>query len=81
MTEGGATSETTMTLLPNSRTTIDAAALLNDPDASGPLQRFAVIVDSLGSPGEPIVVESSVYSNSGGIVWRAGSNTIGTRLR
>jgi hypothetical protein len=86
--EGGGTTEKILTLLPNSRTTLDALALLDVPDtagATGPLRRFAAVIESLGdgqtTPVPPIVVESSVYSNSAGVLWRAGSNSVATRLR
>jgi hypothetical protein len=39
-------------------------------------ERFSAVIDST----QPIVVERSVYSNSGGVVWAAGTNATGTPL-
>ena len=37
---------------------------------------FGTVIDST----EPIVVERSVYSNAGDVIWAAGSNATATRL-
>ena len=38
-----------------------------------PTGRFGVIVDSLGTPPAQLVVERSMYSNAGGVLWSAGT--------
>jgi hypothetical protein len=50
-------------------------------------RRFGAIVQShvppvfpSGKPPAQIVVERAMYSNSGGVIWAAGSNSLATRL-
>ena len=48
-------------------------------------RRFGIIVESLGSPAAQIVVERAMYNdaviNGQRVIWAAGTNVIGTRLR
>jgi hypothetical protein len=44
-------------------------------------QRFGAIVESLGTTPAQIVVERSLYTNSGGITWSSGTNALATRLQ
>ncbi len=44
-------------------------------------QRFGALVESVGLGAAPLVVESAIYGNAGGIVWAAGSNALATKLR
>lgn len=61
----------------NSRKTIPIAA--DFPDAIG--KRFGVIVESVGSPPlAELVVERSTYWDAAGVVWAAGTNTMGTPI-
>jgi hypothetical protein len=66
---------------PSSRTTVPAGVTF--PEAEG--RRFGVIVESRGTPPAQIVVERAVYNNAvvDGrlVVWAAGTNNLGTRLR
>jgi hypothetical protein len=43
--------------------------------------RFGALVESLGATPMPLVVERSMYTNAGGVVWAAGTNAVGTRLQ
>ena len=49
------------------------------PAAAG--RRFGVLVESVGLGAAPVVVESSVYADAGGVQWQAGGNALATRLR
>ncbi|MGE3844123.1 MAG: IPT/TIG domain-containing protein, partial [Vicinamibacterales bacterium] len=49
------------------------------PGAVG--RRVGVLVESIGLGEAPLVVESAVYSDAGGVTWAAGSNALATRLR
>jgi hypothetical protein len=75
--EDGTTTVRAFPLLPNSRETVPVG--FHFPEAAG--RRFGAVVESFGAPAPEIVVERAMYSNSEGVVWAAGSNVIGTRLR
>jgi hypothetical protein len=81
--EDGTTAQlqTPLALPANSRTTVAIGSVF--PQAAG--RRFGVIVESLGSPAAQIAVERAMYSNAviNGqlVIWAAGTNAVGTRLR
>ena len=72
---------TPLTLPANSRTTVAIGSAF--PQAVD--RRFGVIVESLGSPAAQIVVERAMYGNAviNGqlVIWAAGTNAVGIRLR
>jgi len=75
--EDGTTVEKTFPLNRSSRFNVDVAAEF--PAAAG--KRFGALVESLGTTPAQLVVERAVYSNAGGVVWAAGSNSLATRLQ
>jgi CSLREA domain-containing protein len=81
--EDGTTTEldTPLTVSANSRTTLEMGATF--PSATG--RRFGVIVESLGTPAAQLVVERALYNDAiirgQHVVWAAGANAMGTRLR
>jgi hypothetical protein len=75
--EDGTTSVHGLTVAANSRTNFDVRAEV--PGASG--RRFGAIVESIGATPAQIVVERAMYNDAGGVVWAAGTNNLGTRLR
>jgi hypothetical protein len=75
--EDGTTLQSTVNLLANSRTNVSIGETF--PGATG--RRFGTIIDSLGTTPAEIVVERSMYSNAGGIVWSAGTAEVATRLQ
>lgn len=75
--EDGTTAERTFPLNPNSRFNIAVAS--DFPAAVG--KRFGAVVESVGTTLADIVVERAMYSNANGVVWAAGTNALGTRLR
>ncbi len=75
--EDGTTAVRQIPLLPNSRESVPVS--LTFPEAAG--RRFGAVVESFGAPAPEIVVERAMYGNAEGVVWAAGSNVVGTRLR
>lgn len=76
--EDGAPALTTMlTVLPNSRTSIDVASTF----AGAHGKRFGALIESVGATPAPIVVERAMYADAAGEMWAAGSNLLATRLR
>ncbi len=75
--EDGTTVVRQLALLPNSRESVPVS--LTFPEAAG--RRFGAVVESFGAPAPEIVVERAMYGNAEGVVWAAGSNVVGTRLR
>jgi hypothetical protein len=75
--EDGTTAVRQIALLPNSRESVPVS--LTFPEAAG--RRFGAVVESVGAPPPEIVVERAMYGNAEGVVWAAGSNVVGTRLR
>jgi hypothetical protein len=75
--EDGTTAAKTFALPANSRFNVAVAAEF--PAAAG--KPFGAIVESTGGTPAQIVVERAICSNSGGIVWAAGSNSLATRLQ
>jgi hypothetical protein len=65
--------------------TIPANSRFNVPVGSEfplpPGTRFGAVVESLGATPAQIVVERAMYWNAAGVVWAAGSNLLGTKLR
>ena len=62
-------------LPPKSRTNAPIArSLINFADT------FAVVVESLGQHGAPIVVEHATYSSPGGVLWGSGGNALAVPL-
>jgi hypothetical protein len=45
-----------------------------------PLNRFSVLVESLGIAPVPIVVEHATYTSPGGLTWAAGGNALASPL-
>ena len=45
-------------------------------DPSRRPDRFGTLIEST----QPILVERSLYTSAGGVVWAAGTNATGTRL-
>jgi hypothetical protein len=76
MYEDGNTAVKTFTLPPSSRTNVDVAS--NFPGSDG--RTFGTLVESLGTTPAQLVVEYSLYSNAGGVVWAAGSNALASPL-
>ena len=70
-----------LALAANSRTTLPMRQFF--PTALG--RRFGTIVESVGASPAQIVVERAMYSdaviNGSAVVWAAGTNVVGTRLR
>jgi hypothetical protein len=75
--EDGGSAERTFTIAANSRFNVDVAAAF--PAAAG--QRFGALVESLGASPAQIVVERAMYSSADGLLWSAGTNALGTKLR
>jgi hypothetical protein len=66
---------------PHSRTTVQIGTEI--PQAAN--RRFGIVVESLGATPAQIVVERAMYSNATingvPVIWAAGTNVVGTRLR
>jgi CSLREA domain-containing protein len=73
--------QTPLSVPANSRTTIEVGGTF--PSTVG--KRFGVIVESLGEPAAQLVVERALYNDAiihgRNVVWAAGANAMGTRLR
>jgi hypothetical protein len=74
----GTTLVKNFTVDPTSRFTI---AVTGDGDAASQVpeltnESFATIINST----EPVIVERSLYTNSNGVIWTAGTSSTGTRL-
>ena len=65
----------TVALPPNSRTTLPMHDI---PGLVG--ARFAVLVESLGTPVADLVVERAMYWNSGTEIWAAGTELLATPI-
>ncbi len=74
--EDGGQETKTFVLNANSRTNVAVAAEF--PNSAG--RRFGAIVEA-ANPSTQIVVERAMYSNSGGVVWAAGTNAVATKLQ
>jgi Right handed beta helix region len=74
--EDGTSVERTVTLAPNSRTTLSASG--DFPAIAG--KRFGALIESLGATPAQIVVERAMYTSPNGQFWAAGTNALGTRL-
>ena len=48
------------------------------PDVTG---GYGTLIESLGDVPAEIVVERAMYSDSGGVVWAAGTNVLATKIR
>ncbi len=75
--EDGPPVERTVSVLPNSRTTVNVSA--DFPAAA--TARFGTRVESLGATPAQIVVERAMYTEPGGVTWAAGTNALGTKLK
>jgi hypothetical protein len=75
--EAGGTLPRDFTIPPNSRFNVNTGELF--PAAMN--QRFGALVESIGATPMPIVVERSMYTNAGGVIWAAGTNALATRLQ
>ena len=65
--DGGANSTATLPIGPFERLSVNVAAQFSLNNS-----RFSVLVDSLGTPGVPIVVDYSRYASPGNVTWGAG---------
>jgi hypothetical protein len=75
--EDGTTAEKTFPLQANSRTNVNVEAEF--PASAN--RRYGSVVESLGATPMQLVVERAMYSNSGGVVWAAGTNALATKLQ
>lgn len=75
--EDGSSTEKTLALGPRTRFNVEAG--VEFPLTIG--RRFGVIVESLGASPAALVVERAMYWNARGVVWAAGTASLGTRLR
>jgi hypothetical protein len=75
--EDGGSTQRTLVLDPNSRTTVGVRAMF--PEATN--RRFSAVVESLGATPVQIVVERAMYTSPGGVTWAAGTNALATRLQ
>jgi autotransporter-associated beta strand protein len=75
--EAGGTLQREFAIPANSRFNVNAGA--DFPNAMN--QRFGALVESVGATPQPIVVERSMYTNAGGVIWAAGTNALATRLQ
>lgn len=73
---GPSTSPRTATIPPHSRATVSFG-----PFGVLPEQFFGAIVESIGSPAVPIVVERSVYRVAGALNWPVGSAALLTKVQ
>lgn len=60
-----------------SRTNVDVRREF--PNSRG--RRFGALVESLGDSPVQIIAERAMYSNAAGVIWAAGTNVVGTRIR
>lgn len=72
--EGGAPQQQTFTVNGNSRFNVPVRDLFSLP---GPT-RFSTLVESLD--GRPLIVETAIYNDAGGVFWAAGANLLGTPI-
>ena len=79
--DGSAALEATVELPAQSRTNVYPPAVFPAAFPSGVNRRFASLIESLGTTPAQIVVERSMYSNTGGVAWGAGTNALATRLQ
>jgi hypothetical protein len=75
--DGSAPVTRTFRVLANSRFTVNAR--LEFPEAVG--RRFGAVVEALGDAPAQIAVERALYTDSQGLFWAAGGNSLATRLR
>ena len=75
--EDGGTATKSVALPPLSR--VNVQVTVDFPQAAG--KRFAAIVESVGNNPADLVVERAMYSNSGGVVWSAGTNAVATKIQ
>jgi hypothetical protein len=75
--ESGGTAVREYTIPANSRFNVNVGADF----AQAANQRFGAVIESIGTTPAQIVVERSVYTNSGGVTWAGGTNAVGTRLQ
>jgi hypothetical protein len=75
--EDGTTAEKTFPLQANSRTNVNVEAEF--PVSAN--RRYGAVIESLGATPPQTVVERAMYSNSGGVVWAAGTNALATKLQ
>ena len=74
--DGSLEAARTFELAATSRFNVDVGAEF--PAARG--KTFGVLVESLGSSPVQLVVESSMYSDAGGMKWAAGTNRLASRV-
>ena len=74
--ENGATAVREFPIAGHARSTIDIGA--DFPDTTG--RRYGTLVESAGPTPLDLVVERSMYSNSGGVPWAAGTCAPARRL-
>jgi hypothetical protein len=75
--EDGGTATKNIPLSPLSR--VNVQVTVDFPQATG--RRFAATIESIGGNPADLVVERAMYSNSGGVVWSAGTNAVATKIQ
>lgn len=74
--EDGTSSSRDVPVPANARSTIDVGASF--PESAG--KRYAALVESSGASPLDLVVERAMYSNSAGVRWAAGTDSVGIPL-
>ncbi len=77
MLDDGTTSAKAFTVNPRSRFNVQVRSEF--PSVAG--RHFSMLVESVDLDPIGIVVEAAVYSDTNGVTWQAGANTLATRLR
>ena len=75
--EDGTSAERTFTVAPRSRFNVDVRTEF----AMALDRRFGALVESQGANAAQLVVERAMYNDANGVIWAAGTNNLGTRLR
>jgi hypothetical protein len=75
--EDGTTENKTYALPASGRTTVNVG--VDFPNSVN--KRYGAIVETLGATPAQVVVERAMYSDSGGVVWAAGTDALATKLQ
>ena len=75
--EDGGTATKSIPLTALSR--VNVQVTIDFPQALG--RRFAATIESVGNNPADLVVERAMYSNSGGVMWSAGTNAVATKIQ
>jgi hypothetical protein len=63
-------------ILPQSRFNVPVRTAF--PEAVG--LGFGAVIESIGALPVPLVCERAMYNDAGGVVWRGGSDALGTPI-